>query len=251
VLGGYELGKALFHVGRALGATVFDNAVLTPIGVVTNLAQALATGTWSLVEDPVKGTLDVMAAGGIAVGTIVTSTGALTYEFLKGALFGVGNGIVSVFDAGLWVFGAAMFGAETVYSMFDFPQHHDWAAFRREEIKDVFEAIKKSAEPTGISWRLGELLLIRVHWFGEDKGKVRFFITKDKKTGERWFFRRTIDPATCEVQYSVTNRDPLVRYFAKEPWVGTYHAGLYSKRCKTAAAAATASATVPATTTAQ
>lgn len=230
LLTGYEAARMMFSVVQATGVTVFDNAVMTPIGVVTNLAQALATGTWTLAEDPVLGTLDVMAAGGIAVGTIVTSTGAFTYELVKGVLFGLAHGVAAVTHAGIWVIGAVAKGGEFVYTAFNIPQHRRWAAFRKEETAGVFEFLKEQTGPA-LASRFGNIILVRVHWWGAEKGRVRFFITKNKQTGERWFFKRVVDGKSCEVMYKVTNQDPVVRAFTKSAWAGTFKSGLFHKGC--------------------
>lgn len=230
ILTGYEAARMTFSLVQAVGVTVFDNAIMTPVGVVTNLAQAIATGAWTLVEDPVKGTLNVVAAGGVAVGTIVTSTGAFTYELVKGILFGLGHGVAAVTHAGIWIIGAIAKGGEFVYSAFNIPEHRRWAKGRKDEIAEVFEFVKEQAG-AALAARFGDIMLIRVHWWGEDKGRVRFFISKNKRTKERWFFKRVVDGNTCEVLYRVTNQDPVVRAFTKSAWSGTYKSGLFHKGC--------------------
>ena len=230
VVSSIAASQTVFHAVHSAGAAVYDNAILTPVGVVMNLAQALGTGTWRLAEDPIEGTIDVMAASGIFVGTLVTSTGAFTYEALKGSLFGLGNGIAAVGQSGLFIVGAVAKGVEYVTDMFNIPQHHEWAAFRKGEVDEALARIIEDS-PQDLAKRYGDVILTRVHWWGEETGHVRFFITKNKETGERWFFKRTVDPATCEVKYLITNKDPVVRAFQKTAWSGNYETGLYYKGC--------------------
>lgn len=229
-IGAYEATKMVYNATRFAGTAVFDNAILTPVGVVTNLAQALATGTWRLAEDPVKGTLNLMAAGGVVVGTIATSLGGFSYELTKGILFGVGNGIAAVAYAGLWVVGVPVKAGEFIWSMLNVPQHRKWAKFRRDEVAEILEGIKRNSE-SAFANRLGEVIIIRTSWFGDDKGKVRFFLTKNRTTGERWFFKRSVNPKTCEVSYLVTNQDPIVRKFSHNPWLAAFQTDLFVDEC--------------------
>jgi hypothetical protein len=226
---GFEAAKIASNAILASGVTVFDNAIVTPIGTVFHMGQALASGVWTLAEDPVLGTLNLVGAGGVALGTIVTSTGAFTYEFVKGTLKAlVADGVPLVFNSGIWAMAAVAKGVDFTVSAFNIPKHHEWAAFRKAEIDDSYAAIKEQAGAE-LSKRFGEIILIRTFWWGKDKGRTRFFITKNKESGERWYFKRSVDSSTGEILYSVTNKDPAVRAFQKTPWAGTFHSGYYYK----------------------
>jgi hypothetical protein len=232
----YEAARMTFSAIQALGITVFDNAIVTPVGVVANLAQAIGTGAWTLAEDPIYGTLDVLAAGGILIGTIATSTGAFSYELVKGMLLGLVHGVEAVAFSGVWIAGAVVKAGEFVYAALNAGQHRRWAEFRREEVAEAFETVKTLVDPA-LAARFGDIILIRVSWWGEDRGHVRFFLSKDRATGERWFFKRVVNAENCEIQYKVTNQDPVVRAFTRNPWTGTYPTGIFHKGCEETRAA--------------
>lgn len=230
VVGGLAATRILFNVVQGAGVTVFDNAIVTPIGTVYNLAQAVASGVWTLVEDPLKGTLNVVAMGGVVVGALVTSGGVATYELVKGLAKGLGHGVLAVGHSGIWIVGAVAKTGEVAWRAVNVPEHRRYARFRKDETQEIFDRIKEDADHE-LATRFGEIYLIRTHVFGDDRGRVRFFLTKNKETKERFYFKRAIDPANCEITYSVTNMDPLVRAFTSRPWLAEYRSGLFRKGC--------------------
>ncbi len=237
VVTAYEATKIAFRASYAAGVTVFDNAIITPVGLVMNFAQALASGAVRLTEDPVLGVLNAFAAGGIFLGSVVTSTGAFTYEALKGTFMGLADGVQVVYYSGKWIFGVAAKGIEFVVALVDPSDRRKWRKFREaKEIPQIFEEIKLNSTPE-MARRFGKIIRTRVHWWGKDiKGYTRAFISKNEKTGERWFFKREVDLKTCEVLYHASNRDPVVRAFlqliSEKPWEATYHTGLYNRVCE-------------------
>ena len=230
----HEMSKIAVRATLGAGVTVFDNAIATPFGVVTNLGQALATGSVTMARDPVKGTIRLVSAAGVGLGTLVTSTGAFAGETLLGTLKAMRGGIGTVVNSGAWLAGATLKVGEVAVQSFNLPKYNRWAEFRKDEVEKIFARAKK-AESRDIAERFGEVILTRVFWYGKDKkGRVRAFISKDPNTKERWFFKRHVDENSCKILYSATNKAPIVRSFGKKKYEAIYDSGLHYKPCEQA-----------------
>ncbi|MEW5854467.1 MAG: hypothetical protein AB2A00_37170 [Myxococcota bacterium] len=220
-------GTALFQGTRATGVTVGEHLFGVPASDVAGVAQLMITAAVALGEHP----FGAVVRGGTALdalGRALVSSG-ITLAAGTGAAAGtaLAHHASAVFWGGVSLLGAGVKTGEFVLAAVDVPQHRAWADFRREEVDHALDRAETEHHAA-----LGDVAVVRVNWWGADAGRVRFFVTRDPGTGERWYFQRVVDEETCEVLYRRTNQDPVARATTGVTWSGVHHTGIYNKACE-------------------
>jgi hypothetical protein len=137
-------------------------------------------------------------------------------EALAAAAFAVMTAAAGLGVGGTWVVRAL-----------DIPLHRAWADARRDETESVLQVLQQQGAAPG-----GRLAVMRVHFWGPDSGRVRFFVTRAEGASDRWYFERSVDPSSCEVTYRGTQRDPARRLLGADAgWSAPLHTGLYERGC--------------------
>lgn len=209
----------------ALGNVVGKYLVEIPADDLGNVITVSANvlETWFkdphlAVQESVMATLEM--AGGLTAFGIGSGLGAA--QAVGGATAHGGKALVM---GGLGLIAAGAKVGEFTVAALNIPQHRAWASFRIPEADRLVQS-------TSISEGAPRVILVRVHWWGADSGRVRFFVTRDDKTGKRWYYQRSVDRQTCEVIYRRTDRDPLARALADDPWTDVFHSGQYVHGCQ-------------------
>jgi hypothetical protein len=218
-------GRTTGNVAGALAVGVLQNGVVVPWQDAQGGVRFLAETAVALGEGPVAATQAAAQAGAKALATGAGAAADLGAGLGRGAVRGAAE------QASAWGLGALALAAgaartgQFAAAAVDIPRHRAWAEFRRPEAEQVaaLAARQEGQEPA-------EVVLVRASWWGADEGKTRFFVTRDPATGRRTYFRRDVDPATCQVVYRHTQRDPWARD-AVSAWQGEVRPGLVSARC--------------------
>lgn len=161
----------------------------------------------------------VVLAGGAAGAALTLLHGALGWGVLVPTL------VLGVASAGtrLGVHTVGL-GGRFVGSALNIPQHRAWASYRAEQVA----AARDAARLQGVE-DAGDVAVVRVAWWGSQAGRVRFFVTRNA-AGDRTYFQREVDQATCRVRFRHTQKDPALRLTGAS-WDGVVDTAVQDERC--------------------
>ncbi|MBI5494529.1 MAG: hypothetical protein HY904_05835 [Deltaproteobacteria bacterium] len=223
------------RAGAAGLAGATDVAVGAPLGIAVDAAGHALRTTGALVEHPARSAAHAALAAahatrGTARAGFLGGRG-LAIAAVEGSVEALATGAFAVAAAGA---GAGVGGTWLVRAL-NIPLHRAWAESRRDETQTVLAALQEQGVAED-----GKLAVMRVHWWGADSGRVRFFVTRGGTGAERWYFERGVDPHSCEVTYRGTQRDPARRLLGTPAdWTAPLHTGLYERTCVERRAGAT------------
>jgi hypothetical protein len=196
-------GAAAWSTGAWLRAPL-DGALATGATAVRTVAR------WG--EHPASAVAHALGGVGLAARGSTGAAVSLMSGVAQGAADGAQATARTAWGLGQVVGGGAVASAEFTGRAVNVPQHRAWAQARQPEAHAVLQHLQPHVPDAG------ELILIRVSWWGQDTGKVRFFVTRDPATGKRWYFERVVDPRTCTVSYRATSQDPIRRAWTTNGW---------------------------------